>query len=191
MSDQDDIPDRDKRLLHESGILSSKTPTTIGFALCVLLFLLPFLNLKNEKGYRQDITGLQLVTGFIINLPAEDKGNEGFGERRFRNVVLSEARESNVYALIALGLGIMGCFLSWVNARPDGIGGVLAGALSAAALLIYLLTSAKTTTVGVAQSEIGSGAEILAMKFSPWYYLVIVLFTLAAFFSYKRIRLNR
>lgn len=173
-------------LRYESGIMSSKIPTTITFACCFLLFLLPFLQIANGPGSNQTITGFQLVTGYIAKIPAIQEGDNNVSTSQ---IIINEQIEPSVYAIIAFGLAIMGCFLSWVNARPDGIGSLLAGLLAFAALVCLWFNPGNDITTGLVEADDGrADSDTL---FTPWYYLSAVFLLLASYFSYKRIVLNR
>src|SRR5690348_3959315 len=122
---------------YRPGIWATKTPTIVAFSCCLLIFFLPFIEIRSAGGYKQKLDGISLATGFTINLPSQnsDSSSERISSPQVNVTLLSDKKDPDIYTLVALGLGIMGLFLSIVNARPDGIGGILAGTLSAAALM--------------------------------------------------------
>lgn len=175
-----------------AGFWSTKIPSSIAFACCLLLFLLPFIEIGTRDGYLRKLTGIKLATGFTINMPSQPElvktGNENAPETNI--TVLTDRQDPNIHALVAFGLGIMGLFLSIVNSRPDGIGGILAGSLAAGALLLLWFNKAEVVLIS-GDSFFNSIYELSTLTITIWFYLVIVFYLTAAFLSYRRIVLNR
>jgi hypothetical protein len=87
--------------------------------------------------------------------------------------------------LAALVLGIGGFVVSLLNHRAGGFGGMITGALSAAAmigLMMDIKSDIKKELLG------GKDGVTIAVEFTPWFYIAIIAFLAAAFFCYKRIQ---
>jgi len=168
-----------------------KTPSAIAFGIGVLLFFMPFIDIRCNNMSLQKVNGAELATGFEIKGP--DSGNsflDGFNNGQNRTKTHSSNRdkkEPNVYALAALALGALGLLLSFSNARLGGIGGVLTGSLAAASLIGLLLDIRKQVKADLSLKGGDAGIQI-AVDFTPWFYLAVVSFITAAYFSYKRMK---
>ncbi|MBN8878579.1 MAG: hypothetical protein J0I32_13625 [Sphingobacteriales bacterium] len=168
-----------------------KTPSTIAFAIGVLLFFMPFIDIRCNDMSLQKVNGAELATGFKIKGP--DSGNsflDGFGngERKTKTGFSSnDKKDPNVYALAALALGALGLLLSFSNARLGGIGGVLTGSLAAASLIGLLIDIKRQIKADLSLKNGDAGIKI-AVDFTPWFYLAVVSFIVAAYFSYKRMK---
>ena len=92
----------------DSGIslLKTKTPSVISFGVGLLLFFVPFLDIKCNGMILQKVSGVQLATGFKIEGPGTSNSLVGNLERldnNNRNVNLAKERRSpNIPALVAL-----------------------------------------------------------------------------------------
>lgn len=139
----------------------------------------------------QKVNGAELATGFKIKGP--DSGNsflDGFGNGKSKTKTSfsnSDKKDPNVYALVALALGALGLLLSFSNARLGGIGGVLAGSLAAASLIGLLIDIKRQIKADLSLKDGDAGIKI-AVDFTPWFYLAVVSFIVAAYFSYKRMK---
>ena len=174
-------------------IWATKIPTIIAFSCCLLLFFLPLIQIKSANGFHQNLDGISLATGFTVNLPSHSgmtSSSTVTSSPQLNVTLLSDKKDPDIFTLVALGLGIMGLFLSIVNARPDGIGGILAGTLAAAAL-IGLWLNRNNIAMIIVDGPGGLTNEKGIMKFTSWYYLLIGCFLFAAILSYRRIRYNR
>lgn len=139
----------------------------------------------------QKVNGAELATGFEIKGP--DSGNSfldglGNGQSRTRTRFSNnDKKDPNVYALAALALGALGLLLSFSNARLGGVGGVLTGSLAAVSLIGLLVDIQKQVKADLSLKGGDAGIKI-AVDFTPWFYLAVISFIAAAYFSYKRIK---
>lgn len=170
-----------------TGIFGTKIPSSIAFAVGVLLFFMPFIDIKCNTVSLQKVSGAQLATGFDIKTPGTDNslfGNlEHMADNEKKAEKKLEKKEANGYAMAAWGLGLLGLILSLVNARAGGIGGVITGILSAVAMIGLLVDVNQTI-----KSDIGSQGEgvVIRVDFTFWFFVTLIAFLAAAFFSYKR-----
>lgn len=111
-----------------------------------------------------------------------------------------------MYALIALGLGVLGLLLSFTNAKAALGGAMVTGVASAGALIGMMLDIKKKVKldmpdmsdktpdndVGNTIDKIGDKMNDLtdkmniSVEFTPWFYIAVLAFLAAAFFCYKR-----
>ncbi|MBK8140726.1 MAG: hypothetical protein IPK57_06725 [Chitinophagaceae bacterium] len=169
------------------GLFGTKIPSSVSFAVGVLLFFMPFLDIKCNNMSLQKISGIELATGFHIKSPGGNNSLMGNFENNTGNKAENKGdkKDPNMFALAALVLGIGGFVVSLLNHRAGGFGGMLTGALSAAAmigLMMDIKSDIKKELLG------GKDGVTIAVEFTPWFYIAIIAFLAAAFFCYKRIQ---
>lgn len=187
----------------QPGIFGTKIPSSVAFGIGVLLFFMPFLDIKCNTMILQKVSGVQLATGFEIKSPGSDNTLVGSFENMDKGDVKvnkGEQKEPNILALIALILGVIGLILSLLNAKAGGAGGIITGILAAVALIATMIdvkSKLKAEMPGLqnrARGESVSGFDKLgdsiyiAIDFTPWFYIAVISFLVAAFFCYKRMQ---
>ncbi len=188
------------------GIFGTKIPSTVTFAIAVLLFFLPFIDIKCNNLSLQTVSGVQLATGF--KMKNNSSGNSFLNDMKTDTVdktitkatTKTDDKDPNLYAMIALGLGILGLVLSLTNAKAAIGGAMVTGIASAAAMVGLLLDIKKKIKMDI--PDTGSGNDIsddinkigktvsdkmnISVEFTPWFYVALIAFLVAAFFCYKR-----
>jgi hypothetical protein len=170
------------------GIFGTKIPSTVSFAVGVLLFFMPFIDIKCNEMSVQTVNGIKLATGFQVKGPGDN--NSLFGEMEETgksNSNKGESKDPNLFALAALALGIAGLLLSSLNNKAGGIGGLITGVLSAAAL-IGLMVDVKTGLKNEPLTGNGSDDVKISVDFTSWFYIALLAFLAAAYFSYRRMK---
>jgi hypothetical protein len=195
------------------GMFGTKMPSSIAFAVGVLLFLMPFVDIKCNNMSLQQVSGLQLATGFkmknnssdnpFLNDVKTDKIDEGIT----KTTTKTDSKDPNLYAMIALGLGVLGLLLSFTNAKA-AIGGAMVTGIGSAGALIGLMLDIKKKikipSIGGGGSDKGGlsekiddfGKELgdkvnITVDFTPWFYVAVIAFLAAAFFCYQRMRSSK
>lgn len=159
----------------------SKLPSSVSLSIAVLLFFLPFLDIKCNNISIQKISGIELATGFQIRTPGTDNSLPGNVEKN--TGTKGEKKDPYVYALVALALGVAGLLLSFLNSKVGAFGGIVTGVCAAGAM-IGMMIDVKQDIRGE-----GLGTEDgvrVAVEFTPWFYVSLVAFLVAAFFSFRR-----
>lgn len=177
------------------GIFGTKIPSGVAFAVGILLFLLPFAEVKCNGNSLANNTGLGIATGMEWKSSANSMfGNDFMGGANPAKVDNNQKQDPNIYAIIALALGIIGFALSLTNVRASMGSALVSGILSAGALIglmIDLKKDVKTPLTDEADNgfadKIGDNMKI-TLDFTPWFYIAVVAFLAAAFFCYKRIQ---
>lgn len=172
---------------HNHGVFGSSLPTSIALIVVVLFFLLSFIDIKCNGMPVHNITGLELATGYSVKglgndntlfgkLENSDLGNKG--------TVTNEKKDVNVFALVALAIGVLTAAISFRKGISPTIlvsGGVL-GFAAMVGLWIQITRQVKTDT-----AVMGAGPDnFISVTFTPWFYLAALGFLFAAFHSYKR-----
>ena len=176
----------------EESFFRSKYTTTIAFAAAVLLFLLPFVEVRCNGMTVAQNTGLGLAVGNDYALGESMKSlQNSINEDRDiqKDGPTKESGKVYVLALISLILGIVGIALSFTNNRI-GIINTMIGVLAALSLigLMFHLNHDIDQKSGRDNNDVADSARV-SIAFTIWYFLSLVLFLAGAFFSFKRDRL--
>ena len=181
----------------QPGIFGTKIPSTVAFGLGILLFFLPFLDIKCNSMVLQKVSGIQLATGFKIKSPGSENSLIGSFENMSDNDSnmknKTEKKDPNMLALAALVLGVAGLIFSLRDAKT---GGLVTGLLAAAALIATMIDvksklKSELPELNKARRNTTSDFDRLgdsiyiAVDFTPWFYITVIAFAAAAFFCYK------
>lgn len=164
---------------------------SFSFAAGIILFLLPFAELKCSSVTLAGNTGTGIAFGkkWKVTMTGEnsefmDKINEEI--KGGKNDVMKTG--INPFALGALVVGFLGLMLTFINHKLRPAIGICTGIL-AALLLIALMVHFKI----LLRSSLNSKGKdspydmgmILKIQFTIWYYISLISFAAAAFFSYQ------
>lgn len=162
--------------------------TSVSFLVGVLLFLLPFVEIKCNGQTFATNTGIGLALGIDYKTTAQTKSLENpFGNESGKKVVEKEKGKLYAFALIALILGVIGLILSLTSERP-GKALVFIGSLAAISLIVLMIQiqmDVKDKPASGGQDTLGNNLKVTA-AFTAWYYLSLLSFILAATLSYRR-----
>lgn len=191
------------------GIFGTKIPSSVAFVVGVLLFFMPFVDIKCNNMSLQQVSGFQLATGFKMKNNSSDnsflndfKTNQ-VDETITKATTKTDKKDPNMFAMVALGLGVLGLLLSFVNAKAAMGGAMVTGIASAGALIGLMLDVKKkvkldTPKLGGDQDDGGITRGIerigetvtdnvnISVDFTPWFFVAVIAFLAAAFFCYKR-----
>lgn len=185
------------------GLLGSKIPSTAAFAVAVLLFFMPFVDIKCNNMSLQQVSGIQLATGFKMknnssnNSFLDDIKPDKADETITKTATKSDKKDPNLFAMVALGLGVLGLGLSFTNAKSALGGAMVTGIASAGSLIGMMLDlkkSAKNSMPKMGDKGDSGGLGDLGDKlnisidFTPWFYISVLAFLAAAFFCYRRMK---
>ena len=169
------------------GVFGTKIPSSVVFGIGVLLFLMPFLDIRCNNMSIQQISGVQLATGFKVEAPGSNNSLFGNVPEAYAHQQGSSSKEGNLYATVAIILGVLALVFSLINLQSGPVGSIITGALASVAL-IGLMVDIK----GKIGTELKSADNIvLAVQFTPFFYVSIIAFLVGAWFSYKRMVLAR
>jgi hypothetical protein len=177
---------------------TTKTATTrrfglnsISFMVGTLLFLLPFVEIKCNNQPLASNTGIGLAFGTDYKTTSQMKSLDNPLGNKSENEV-SEKQKGEMYpsALIALILGIIGVILSFLIPGPNKAA-VFIGSLAAICLIVLLVQiqiDIRDKPFSKEENTLGENLKITA-EFTAWYYLSLISFVAAAFFSYRKKRI--
>ncbi|HEY6063391.1 MAG TPA: hypothetical protein VIV35_07260 [Chitinophagaceae bacterium] len=191
------------------GMFGTRVPSAVAFAVGILLFFLPFSEMRCGNSAFMNQTG----KGFILNENWKPTGTAGMlGKDSMKEttskVTDTKAGNSRIFAIAAAALALLGLFLSFANARTGGAGGMITGILAAGALIAMMFDLKKWFNDSLAKEAMDKtkeGADNMGLDkigntmgdikptlaFTPWFYIAIVAFLAAAFFCYQRMRSSK
>lgn len=186
------------------GLLGGKIPSSVAFIVAVLLFFMPFIDIKCNNMSLQQVSGIQLATGFKMKNNSSDNSflndfkSDKVDENITKTTTKTDKKEPNLFAMIALGLGVLGLGLSFTNAKAAIGGAMVTGIASAGSLIGMMLDLKKKAKLDIPdmgnKSDAGNTLDGLGDKlnisidFTPWFYIAVLAFLAAAFFSYRRMK---
>ena len=184
------------------GIVSTRTPSSVAFLAGILLFLLPFAEIKCGGTVVAKNTGLGIAIGKNWESVS---GKSMFGTNDDNNNTKNNTKEKqdpNMYAIVALSLGVLGLVLSFANAKTAIGSALLTGILAAGAMIGLMLDLQKKvkTDMGNNTPKSDGGGWLgldklnnvkMTIDFTPWFYIAVIAFLAAAFFSYRRITASK
>lgn len=163
--------------------------SSASFLVAILLFLLPFVEIKCNDQPLASNTGIGLAFGTDYKTTSQMKTLDNpFGKTSSEKAVTEKQKgEMYVSALIALILGAIGLALSMVNSKPNTAGVIIASlaAICLIVLMIQIQMDIKDKPLKGGEDDFGSNIKVTA-EFTAWYYLSLISFIAAAFFSYRR-----
>lgn len=162
--------------------------SSAGFLVAVLLFLLPFVEIKCNNQPFASNTGLGLAFGTDYKTTGQMKSLENpFGlnsNEKEKTVTEKEKGKMYVVALVSLLLGVIGFVLSLTNAKSKA--NVFIGSLAAICLIVLMIQIQMDIKDTPKTGEEGLTENIkVTAEFTAWYYLSLISFIAAAFFSYR------
>jgi hypothetical protein len=175
------------------GLFGSKIPASAAFLIGAVLFFLPFVDIKCNDVPLGQVSGFELATGF------EFKGtqkNSLFQDNSMDQVDKKTKRDPNKFAMAALGLGVLGFIISLLSFNGRSLLAGLIGLLSAGALVALMFdvkskikTDIPANTGNADQMNLNMGDTMkITADFTPWFYVALVAFVVAAFFSWSQRR---
>ena len=186
----------------QTGIFNTKIPSAVMFGIGILLFFMPFVDIKCNSMTLQKVTGVQLATGFEIKGPGSDNSLVGDFNKMDKGEIEVNEKEGkndpNIFALIALGLGVIAFFLSLLDRKEAITGGVITGALAAVALIGVMIDLKRKVKVDIPEltkraidvdgsDRLGNDIYI-AIDFTAWFYIAILAFIAATWYCYRRMQ---
>lgn len=161
---------------------------SISFLVGTLLFLLPFVEIRCNDQPLASNTGIGLAFGTDYKTTSQMKSLDNpFGNKSEQTVTEKQQGEMYPSALIALILGIIGVIFCFLNPGPNKAALVI-GALAAICLIVLMVQiqmDVKDKPLSKSEDSLGENIRITA-EFTAWYYISLISFIAAAFFSYRK-----
>jgi uncharacterized membrane protein len=169
--------------------------TTITYAVGLLLFLLPFFDIKCNNITMARLRGIEMATGGKPSVSRELKDMQrGFGNEDQRSVQASIPKgEGHLFitALVALTLGVIGLILSLTNKSRNQRPNMIVGILGVVAMIgtwievsVFVSSNAKPKQSDYANDQFSTMVNIAASP-TAWFILGLICYAAAAYVSYK------
>lgn len=134
----------------------------------------------------QSVSGIQLATGFKVKPDAGNSLLSGMdSNNNFKTETAENKEGANIYALLALVFGVLGFILSMMNLKAGGIGGLIMGLLASIALIGLMVDVGNKIKLQIPRNE---PSMDISIGLTSWFYIALIVFLAAAFFSFKRIK---
>lgn len=190
------------------GIFGSKVPASAAFIVALLLFLMPFVDIKCNGSSLKKFSGVELATGYKVDM--DGKNNSLLDDAKETSVnttaKVTDKSKKSLYILIALIVGGVGLILSFSKAKAFIAIAMLAGILGAGGLIMGMIDIKKDAKISAPNvkdktpdNDVGNTIDKIGDKmsdlsdnikitvdFTPWFYIAVIAFLAAAFFSYRR-----
>jgi len=171
-----------------TGLLGTKIPSSIAFLLGILLFLLPFAEIRCNGAAVANNTGVGIATGTAWKeVVTKSIFGNGFQNNPSTNESKVQKQDPNVFAIAALALGVIGVLIAFLTPKGGGRFNLFVGALAAVSLIAMLidLRSKLKSENSVKSSELDLNAGVIVtVDGTGWFYFTIILFILDGVFSY-------
>ncbi len=176
------------------GLFGTKIPASTAFIIAILLFFLPFAEFKCNNSALANNTGIGLAMGSEWKeVVSQNLFGNSFGTNNSRRSSgdqdMLKKQDANVFAIAALGLGLLGLLLALVAPQSGGKVNLVI-ALAAAAALIAMLVDLKSklrSDNSIKSSDLNFNAGVsMSVDGTPAFYFAILLFVLAGIFCNLR-----
>jgi hypothetical protein len=171
-----------------TDFFQGKNTSSVAFLAGILLFFLPFVQIRCNNMPFAENTGLGLAFGTDYKVTGQLNGlQEGFGNDHTAAKSPGEKGKLYVAALLALALGVAGLFVSLSNHSLRTTTGMICGGLAALLLIIVMVQiNSDVKTESKAPDDHFTETVQVTVDYTFWFYLSIVSFLAAAFLSYKQ-----
>jgi len=176
-----------------AGLFGTRIPASAAFIVAILLFFLPFAELRCNGSAVANNTGLGIAMGNewkeTISKNIFGGGFNSDSENNSSTDNQKRKEDPNKFAIAALGLGLIGLLVALFAPKGGGIANAIIAVLAAASLVAMLfdLKSKATSDNSIKSSELGINAGVsVSVDGTAAFYFTVILFLLAAFFSWQR-----
>jgi len=171
-----------------TGLFGTKIPSSIAFLLAILLFLLPFAEIRCNGAAVANNTGLGIATGAEWKeVVTKNIFGNGFQNNPSTNDSKVQKQDPNIFAIAALALGVIGVLIAFLTPKGGGRFNLFVGVLAAVSLIAMLidLRSKVKSDNSVKSSGLDFNAGVIVtVDGTGWFYFTIILFILGGVFSY-------
>lgn len=163
---------------------------TIALLAALLLFLLPFAQVKCANSVLAENSGLGIAAGFPWKLGSMGNAFNMMGQEKNplkNNKALTD--KPNIFALVALAAVLAGIFISLLPFSHRAVASLSVSLLALLMLVALLIQFKIQLKRALADEEEGVGM-ILKIQFTPWYFATLFCLAAAAFFAWKHHRIE-
>ncbi|HEY0433229.1 MAG TPA: hypothetical protein VGC95_05125 [Chitinophagaceae bacterium] len=176
-----------------TGLFGTKIPASAAFIVAILLFFLPFAEVKCNNSPLANNTGVGLAMGTEWKeVVSRNLFGDSFGrgnDSRSSNESALKKQDANVFAIAALGLALLGLLLALLAPLSGGKVNLVVALLAAASLIAMLvdLKSKVKSDNSIKSSEFNVNADMsISVDGTPAFYFAVLLLVLAGIFCNLR-----
>lgn len=169
-----------------------KHPVTISFTLGILLFFLPFAEIKCASVTLASNTGLGIAIGTEWNVALADTTKNLLGEMSDKEKIDKSLGDigPNIFAIVSIISGLAGLAFYLTKNRHKNLismcAGIIAAIMLIAVMIAFNISISNALNDDSRTETVNAGVrKIIGIKFTFWYYISVISFILAAFLSYK------
>lgn len=168
--------------------------TTISFAVGLLLFFLPFVEVKCNGTTLAQMSGINLVTGAEPKVGSDfERMAKGFDKKEDTPKADTKTGKKGkvyIFAIVALALGATGLAISLIKKgiynKSEMLAGIIGG-IALIALLIHVKADIGSELKSKdAETDQFAGMMNISVDFTIWFFICVLCYFVAAFFSYKQ-----
>lgn len=171
--------------------------SSVVYTIALLLFFLPFAELKCGNMAILGNTGIGIATGQEWKFSSEWKDTENFrGLRNSGNETKKMLRDTpNIFAIAAMAAALFGIFIPFSRENWRSLAGMSAGLLGAVMLVALLIQFRIDMRKMIPEAKTGDDhlgldlGGVFSLKFTIWFYVSLSAFIAGAFLNYIRDRL--
>ena len=172
-----------------------RTPhlTAYSFGLGILLFLLPFAEIKCSGTSIASLKGIDLVTGASPKINSDlENIDKQFGNNANEPVTTTDKKKDGkmyVAALLALLLGIAGLLVALRKKTGYSMAEVVLGVTGAIALIVLMIQVNADVNSQLKNEKGNDGFSSMikaSVDFTFWFFLCLFSYLASAFFSYRQ-----
>ena len=176
------------------GIFGTGIPSTIAFAVALLLFLLPFAEIKCGGTKFMNKKGIDFAMNKEWNIASKSMGEDLFkdGTKKPSN----KEGQAPMMVIVAMGLAVLGIFVSLVKSKSGATLTAAVGLAGVASLIGFMVMLKSWFDSGIAKDAAdkakdgtgGFGDVKLTLDFTVFFYLCLACFLVAAVFAFLRMQ---
>lgn len=194
------------------GLLGTSLPSSVAAIAALLLFFLPFAELRcTSTTNKSDLGGFSFNgsggtvftnTGLGLAIGSQWKANLGaFGSLADKSDMSNRKQDPNTFALVALILAAAAVAFTFIR-QKTGILLTLVTALGSAAALVGLFFDLRSQVLKVPSGASGNGGGAdpfnldqykdvgLEIAFTPWFFACVILLLATVWLSFRRHKLS-
>jgi hypothetical protein len=190
-------------------MFGTKVPSSVAFVVAILVFLLPFTEIRCGGTKLMHKSGLDFAMGNQWKTVAGAlPGDSNDVTTKTMSAGKEQAGYTQYFIIGALALAVIGLLLALGNSKGASAGGILVGVLAAGSLIAFMLDLKKNFENSLREQAINKATEGAddaglegigntmndikpTLAFTPWFYIAVLAFLAAAIFCYMKMKSYR
>ena len=176
------------------GLFGTGIPSTIAFTVALLLFLLPFAEIKCSGTTFMNKKGIDFAMNKDWSIASKGMGDDLFkdGTKKPSN----KEGQAPMMVIVALGMAVLGIGVSLIRSRSGALLSTVVGIAGVASLIGFMIMlkgwfdkeMAKDAADKIKDATSDFGNVKLTLDFTMFFYLCLACFVVATVFSFLRMQ---